>query len=83
MPSSLSKKPKPEPAKSTSSKKASTLWGAKPEENLTRDALTKPNATVIGREQVEENQLHQLSIALKQKLLKEMRDDRNAGRTNQ
>jgi hypothetical protein len=54
-----------------------------PEESLTRDALTKPNATVIGREQLEENQLHQLSIALKQQLLKEMRDEQNAGRTSQ
>jgi hypothetical protein len=53
------------------------------EQILTRDALTKPNATVIGREQREKNQLHQLGIALKQQLLKEMRNEQNAGRTSQ
>jgi hypothetical protein len=45
--------------------------------------LTKPNATVMGREQIEENQLHQLSIALKQQLLKERIHEQNAGRTSQ
>ena len=57
--------------------------GLNPEEILTRDALTKPHATVVGREQFEEHQLHQLSVALKQQLLKEMRDDQNANRPKQ
>lgn len=58
-------------------------WGLNPEEILTKDALTKGNATVIGRQQLEEHQLHQLSIALKQQLPKEMREEQNAGRTKQ
>jgi len=40
-------------------------------------ALTRPNATVISRDQLEERQLHQLSIALKQELLKEIREERH------
>jgi hypothetical protein len=33
--------------------------------------------------QLEEHQLHQLSVALKQQLLKEIRDDQNANGTRQ
>lgn len=81
--SGLSIKPKTRISKIDALKEIIRAWGLNPEEILTRDALTKPNATVIGREQVEENQLHQLSIALKQQLLKEMREEQNAGRTSQ
>jgi hypothetical protein len=49
----------------------------KTREILTKDALTRPNATVINRDQLEERQLHQLSIALKQELLKEIREERH------
>jgi len=81
--SGLSIKPKTRISKIDALKEIIRAWGLNPEEILTRDALTKPNATVIGREQLEQNQLHQLSVALKQQLLKEMRDDQNANRTNQ
>ncbi|MCJ7762034.1 site-specific integrase [Candidatus Bathyarchaeota archaeon] len=79
----LSIKPKTRVSKIDALKEIIRAWGLNPEEILTRDALTKPNATVIGREKIEENQLHQLSIALKQQLLREMRDEQNGNRTNQ
>src|SRR3990170_1562094 len=81
--SGLSIKPKTRVSKIDALKEIIRAWGLNPEEILTRDALTRPNATVIGREQLEENQLHQLSIALKQQLLKEMRDEQNGNRTSQ
>jgi hypothetical protein len=45
-------------------------WGMNPEEILTRDAMAKPNATVIEKEQVEQNEIQQLSSILKQQILK-------------
>jgi hypothetical protein len=81
--SGLSIKPKTRVTKIDALKEIIRAWGLNPEEILTRDALTRPNATVIGREKLEENQLHQLSIALKQQLLKEMRDEQNGNRTSQ
>jgi len=81
--SGLSIKPKTRVSKIDALKEIIRAWGLNPEEILTRDALAKGNATVIGREQLEESQLHQLSIALKQQLLKEMREEQNAGRTTQ
>ena len=53
-------------------------WGMNPEEILTQNALTKPHRTVIDHNQIEQNQIHQLSIALKQQLLKELRENPNA-----
>ena len=73
--SGLSIKPKTRVSKLDALKEIIRAWGLNPEEILTRDALTKPHATIISREQVEESQLHQLSKALKQQLLKEMRDE--------
>ena len=81
--SGLSIKPKTRISKIDALKEIIRAWGLNPEEILTRDALTKPHATVIGRDQLEEHQLHQLSIALKQQLLKEIRDDQNANGTKQ
>lgn len=48
-------------------------WGLNPEEILTKDAMTKGNATVIRQEQTEQNQLQQLSSALKEQVLKELK----------
>ena len=64
--SGLSIKPKTRVSKIDAFKEIIRAWGLNPEEILTREALTKPHATVISREQIEESQLHQLSIALKQ-----------------
>ena len=52
-------------------------WGMNPEEILTRQALTEPHRTVIDRNQMEQSQIQQLSIALKQQLLKELRENPN------
>jgi len=48
-----------------------------PEEILTRDALTKPHRTVIDRSQVEQSQIRQLTMALKQQMIKEIRESYN------
>jgi hypothetical protein len=49
-------------------------WGLNPEDILTRDALARPNATVIGQNQLEDRQLRELSNALKQQVLKDIRE---------
>jgi hypothetical protein len=51
-------------------------WGMNPDELLTREASTNPNATVIGQGRYEDNQIRQLSLALKQQMLKEIREDK-------
>ncbi len=52
-------------------------WGLNPEEILTKQALTEPHRTIIDRNQLEESQLHQLSIALKRQMLKEISESQN------
>jgi integrase len=76
--SALSIKPKTRVSKIDALKEIIRAWGLNPEEILTKDALTRPNTTVIGREQLEERQLHQLSVALKQELIKEIREEQHA-----
>jgi hypothetical protein len=76
--SALSIKPKTRVSKIDALKEIIRAWGLNPEEILTKEALTRPNATVIARDQLEECQLHQLSIALKQELLKEIREEKHA-----
>jgi hypothetical protein len=75
--SGLSIKPKTRLNKIDALKEIIRAWGLNPEEILTKNALHKPNATLINQEQLEERQLHQLSLALKNELLKEIRDDKN------
>jgi len=48
--SGLSIKPKTRLSKIDALKEIIRAWGLNPEEILTREALTKPNATVIGRQ---------------------------------
>ncbi|MCJ7430196.1 hypothetical protein MUO83_03140 [Candidatus Bathyarchaeota archaeon] len=50
-------------------------WGLNPEEILTRDAMTQPHRTVIDHSQLENNQLSQLTTALRQQMLKEIREN--------
>ena len=40
-------------------------WGMNPDELLTREASTNPNATVIGQGRYEDNQIRQLSPSIK------------------
>jgi hypothetical protein len=76
--SALSIKPKTRVSKIDALKEIIRAWGLNPEEILTKEALARPNATVIGRERLEERQLHQLSIALRQELLKDIREEQHA-----
>ena len=59
------------------SKEIIRAWGLNPEEILTRDALTKPHRTVLDGSQVEQNHISQLTMALKQQMLKEIREPEN------
>jgi hypothetical protein len=52
-------------------------WGLNPEEILTRDALTRPNMTIIDQNQLENHQLSQLTTALRQQMLKEIRENQS------
>lgn len=76
--SALSIKPKTRINKLDALKEIIRAWGLNPDEILTKEALTRPNATIISRDQTEERQLHQLSSALKQELLKEIREEQYA-----
>jgi len=75
--SGLSIKPKTRISKIDALKEIIRAWGMNPEEILTRQALTEPHRTVIDRSQMEQSQIQQLSIALKQELLKEIRENPN------
>ena len=70
--SGLSIKPKTRVSKIDALKEIIRAWGLNPEEILTRDALTRPNRTVIDNSQLENQQLAQLTTALRQQMLKEM-----------
>jgi integrase len=52
-------------------------WGLNPEEILTKEASASANATVIGQDRFEDNQIRQLSVALKHQMLKEIREEKN------
>ena len=77
MASAISIKPKTRVSKIDALKEIIRAWGLNPEEVLTREALTQPHRTIIDRNQVEENQIHQLTIALKQQMFKELRENPN------
>jgi len=72
--SGLSIKPKTRVSKIDALKEIIRAWGMNPEEILTKNALTQPHRTVIDRSQIENDQIHQLSIALKQQVLNELRE---------
>jgi integrase len=73
----LSIKPRTKISKIDALKEIMRAWGLNPEEILTRQALTEPHRTVIDRSQMEQSQLYQLSLALKQQMLKEIRESQN------
>jgi len=75
--SGLSIKPKTRISKIDALKEIIRAWGMNPEEILTRQALTEPHRTVIDPNQMEQSQIQQLSIALKQQLIKEIRENPN------
>ena len=57
--------------------KKSCVHGNEPDELLTREASANANATVIEQDRFEDNQIRQLSLALKQQMLKEIREEKN------
>jgi hypothetical protein len=61
-------------AKKARAKEIIRAWGLNPEEILTRDALTRPNMTVVNQDQLN-HQLAQLTTALRQQMLKEIREN--------
>jgi hypothetical protein len=75
--SGLSIKPKTRINKIDALKEIIRAWGLNPDEILTREAMTQPNATAIEQGQVQNSQIRQLSIALKQQMLKEIREEQH------
>jgi integrase len=75
--SGLAIKPKTRVSKIDALKEIIRAWGMNPEEILTKDAMKRPHRTVIDNSQVEQNQIHQLSMALKQQMIKEIRETEN------
>jgi hypothetical protein len=73
----LSVKPRTRVSKIDALKEIIRAWGLNPEEILTRQAVTEPHRTVIDRSQLEQSQLHQLSVALKQQMIKEIRESQD------
>ncbi|MEM2099715.1 MAG: hypothetical protein QXU99_08290 [Candidatus Bathyarchaeia archaeon] len=73
--SGLSIKPKTRLSKIDALKEIIRAWGLNPEEILTKDALTRPNRTIIDNSQLENQQLVQLTTALKQQMLKEIHEN--------
>lgn len=59
-------------------KEITRAWGLNPEEILTRQALTEPRRAIIDRNRLEQSQLHQLSVALKQQMLKGISESQSA-----
>jgi hypothetical protein len=68
-------KPKTRLSKIEALKEIIRAWGLNPEEILTRNALTEPHRTVVDHSQLENSQLAQLATALRQQMLKEIRED--------
>ena len=78
----LSIKPKTRLSKIDALKEIIRAWGLNPEEILTKDALTKPNRTIIDNSQLQNQQLAQLTTALRQQMLKEMREKQSQNSIN-
>jgi len=81
--SGLSIKPKTRVTKIDALKEIMRAWGLNPEEILTRDALTRPNMTIINQSQTENHQLNQLTTALREQMIKEIRETQPRNNTNQ
>jgi hypothetical protein len=81
--SGLSIRPKTRVTKIDALKEIMRAWGLNPEEILTRDALTRPNMTIINQNQTENHQLTQLTTALREQMIKEIRETQPKNNTNQ
>ena len=81
--SGLSIRPKTRVTKIDALKEIMRAWGLNPEEILTRDALTRPNMTIINQSQIENHQLTQLTTALREQMIKEIRETQPKNNTHQ
>jgi site-specific recombinase XerD len=75
--SGLSIRPKTRTSKIDALKEIIRAWGLNPEEILTKQAFAEPHITVVDHSHLEENQIHVLSIALKEQILKELRENKD------
>jgi site-specific recombinase XerD len=75
--SGLSIRPKTLTSKIDALKEIIRAWGLNPEEILTKQAFAEPHITVVDHSHLEENQIHVLSIALKEQILKELRENKD------
>ena len=75
--SGLCIRPKTRVSKIEALKEIMRAWGLNPDEVLTKDALSKSNATIIDQEQIENSQLHQLHAALKRQMIEEIRVEKH------
>ena len=75
--SGFSMKPRTRLGKMDALEEIICAWGLNPEEILTKQAFAEPHITVVDHSHLEENQIHALSNALKQQLLKELREDQH------
>ena len=75
MTSSLSIRPKTRVSRIDALKEIIRAWGLNPEEVLTREALSEPHRTIMDQSQIEQLQLAQLTAALKQQMIREIREN--------
>jgi hypothetical protein len=74
MASGLSIKPKTRLNKLDALKEIIRAWGLNPDQVLSKEALMQPHMTVIDQAQFEQTQIAQLRTALRQQMLKEIRE---------
>jgi len=72
--SGLSIKPKTRLSKIEALKEIIRAWGLNPEEILTKKALTENHTTIITPQQQEQNQIKELTLALKQAIIREIQN---------
>ncbi len=72
--SGLSIRPKTRLNKLDALKELIRAWGLNPDFVLSKEALMQSNITVIDRSQLEQTQITQLTFALKQQMIKEIRE---------
>jgi site-specific recombinase XerD len=75
--SGLSIRPKTRTSKIDALKEIIRAWGLNPEEILTKQAFAEPHITVVDQSHLEDSQIHVLSVALKEQILKELRENKD------
>jgi hypothetical protein len=80
--SGLSIRPKTRLNKLEALKELIRAWGLNPDQVLSKEALLQSNVTIIDRAQFEQTQIAQLTVALKQQMIKEIREGQVEKSTN-